>query len=119
MPFFGFWFLGLKKKFHPNESQLAFHMGYLLFLHYEWFLLNLEKDFVRTNVHTTVNILTFLEGTKRIAKESLVRTYCLESRSKNDLFYSNIHTFRYIHGNWSQSYLARLSPLFIYLSFGG
>ena len=47
------------------------------------------------------------------------RTYCLKSRTENDLFSSNIHTFRYIHGNRSQSYLAWLSPLFIYLSFGG
>ena len=38
----------------PNENQLGFHMRYHLFLHYGWFLQNLGKDFIRTNMHTTV-----------------------------------------------------------------
>ena len=40
--------------FFPNKNQLGFHMRYHLFLHYGWFLPNLEKDFIRTNMHTTV-----------------------------------------------------------------
>ena len=37
-------------------------MRYHLFLHYGWFLQNLGKDFIRTNMHTTV----FLKGNKLI-----------------------------------------------------
>ena len=32
----------------------GFHMRYHFFLYYEWFLENLRKDFIRTNMHTTV-----------------------------------------------------------------
>ena len=39
-----------------NEKTKGFHMRYHLFLHYGWFLQNLEKDFIRTNRHTTVNL---------------------------------------------------------------
>ena len=35
-------------------SLAFFYMRYLLFLHYGWFLQNLGKDFIRTNMHTTV-----------------------------------------------------------------
>ena len=49
---FGFWLLGLKKNL--NENQLGFYIRYRLFLHYGWFLQNLEKGFIRTNMHTTV-----------------------------------------------------------------
>ena len=51
-----FWFLVIV--FFPNENQLGFHIRYHLFLHYGWFLQNLEKDFIGTNLHTTV-FLTF------------------------------------------------------------
>ena len=34
-----------------NEDYKFFHF----FLHYGWFLQNLGKDFIRTNMHTTVN----------------------------------------------------------------
>ena len=40
--------------FHLNENQSAFHMRYFLFLHCGWFLQNLEKDFIRTNMHAAV-----------------------------------------------------------------
>ena len=33
---------------------LAVHMRYHLFLHCGWFLQNLRKDFIPTNMHTTV-----------------------------------------------------------------
>ena len=39
---------------HLNEKTKGFHMRYHLFLHYEWFLQNLGKDFIPTNMHTTV-----------------------------------------------------------------
>ena len=57
MTFFGFWLLGFSKKiyflFFPSENQLGFHMRYHLFLHYGWFLQNLGKYFIRTNMHMT------------------------------------------------------------------
>ena len=43
-----------KKSFFPNENQLGFHMRFHLFLHYKWFLQNLRKYFIRTNMNTTV-----------------------------------------------------------------
>ena len=46
-----FWFFLL----HLNENKQPVHMRYHLFLQYEWFLQNLEKDFIRTNMHTTVS----------------------------------------------------------------
>ena len=36
------------------ENQLRFYMRYHLFLYYEWFLQNLRKDFIQTNMQTTV-----------------------------------------------------------------
>jgi hypothetical protein len=41
--------------FFPNENQLSFHMMYHLFLH--WGFQNLEKDFIPTNMHTTVLVI--------------------------------------------------------------
>ena len=43
-----------KKKKIPNENQLSFHMRYHLFPHYGWFLQNVWKNFIQTNMHTTV-----------------------------------------------------------------
>ena len=57
-PFWIFLFKKKKKKLLQfNEKTKGFHMRYHLFLHYGWFLQNLGKDFIRTNMHTTVNIL--------------------------------------------------------------
>jgi hypothetical protein len=53
---FVFWLLGASKKivlFFLNENHLGFHMRYSFFLHYGWFLQNLEKGFTQTNMHTT------------------------------------------------------------------
>ena len=36
------------------KNNLAVHMRYHLFLHYGWFLQNLGKDFIPSNMHTTV-----------------------------------------------------------------
>ena len=48
---FGYWvFQNKNVLFFPNENQLGFHMRYHLFLHYEWFLQNLGKEFIRTNM---------------------------------------------------------------------
>ena len=45
----------LKKKLPDlNENKQPVHMRYHLFLQYGWFLQNLGKDFIRTNMHTTV-----------------------------------------------------------------
>ena len=40
--------------FHLNENKQPVHMRYHLFLRYGWFLQNLAKDFIPTNMHTTV-----------------------------------------------------------------
>ena len=54
-PFLFFFFKKKKKKmYHLNENKQPAHMRYHLFLHYGWFLQNLGKDFIRTNMHTTV-----------------------------------------------------------------
>ena len=78
MTFFWFLVIGFFKKrfvlFFPNENQLGFHMRYHLFLHYKWFLQNLGKDFIRTNMHTNV----YLYGQKR--RE--MRVNCLANKDK-------------------------------------
>ena len=51
---FRFFFQKKKKMLHLNENKQPVHMRYHLFLHYGWFLQNLGKDFIRTNMHTTV-----------------------------------------------------------------
>ena len=52
-------FMEKKQIFFTYENQLGFHMRYHLFLQYGWFLQNLGKDLIRTNMHTTVG------GTKK------------------------------------------------------
>ena len=51
-----FFVIGFFKKnlFFLNENHRGFHMRQRLFLHTGWFLQNLEKGFIRTNMHTTV-----------------------------------------------------------------
>ena len=39
---------------HLIKKTKGFHMRYHFFLYYGWFLQNLRKDFIRTNMHTTV-----------------------------------------------------------------
>ena len=43
-----------KKLPYHNENKQPVHMRYHLFLQYDWFLQNLGKEAVRTNMHTTV-----------------------------------------------------------------
>jgi hypothetical protein len=61
---------------HPNEKTKGFHMRYHLFLQYEWFLQNLGKDFIPTNMHTTVlvfvNINPFLYTNDQFALGNLL-----------------------------------------------
>ena len=45
-----------KRLLQFNEKTKGFHMRYHKFLHYGWLLQNLGKDFIQTNVHTTVTI---------------------------------------------------------------
>ena len=54
-------FIEMKQKkisvlFFSNENKLGFHIRYHSFMHYGWFLQNLGKDFIRTNMHTTVSL---------------------------------------------------------------
>jgi hypothetical protein len=39
---------------HLIKKTKGFHMRYNFFLYYGWFLNNIRKDFIRTNMHTTV-----------------------------------------------------------------
>ena len=59
MTFYWFLLFGFKKKkkklFFLHENLLGFDMRYHLFLHYGWFLHNLGKDFIRTNMHMIVS----------------------------------------------------------------
>ena len=45
---------------HLNENKQPVHMRCHLFLHYGWFLQNLGKEAVRTNMHTTVIFTKYL-----------------------------------------------------------
>ena len=47
-------FVGHFEFFFLSENNLGFHMRYHFFLHYGWFLQNLGKGFIRTNMHMTV-----------------------------------------------------------------
>ena len=39
---------------HLIKKTKGFHMRYIFLLYHGWFLQNLRKDFIRTNMHTTV-----------------------------------------------------------------
>ena len=52
--FFGYWVFHANTLFFPNENLHGFHMSSHLFLHYRWFLQNLGKDLIQTNMHTTI-----------------------------------------------------------------
>jgi hypothetical protein len=43
-----------------NEIKQPIHMRYHLFLHYGWFLQNLGKDLIQTNMHTTITLARIL-----------------------------------------------------------
>ena len=63
---FEFFFQKKKKKLLQfNEKTKGFHMRYHLFLHYGWFLQNLGKDTVRTNMHTTVKSIFVTTRSKK------------------------------------------------------
>ena len=47
----------INNQINEHFMQLGFHMRYHLLLHYWWFLQNLEKGFIPTNMHTTVGAL--------------------------------------------------------------
>ena len=73
-------------------------MRFHLFLHYGWFLQNLGKDFIRTNMHTTVHsisttfnyLFNFLEK-KRSTKELFRYINYL-------LIYCQFHKLTYFRG---------------------
>ena len=50
---------------HLYENKQPVHMRYHLFLHYGWFLQNLGKDFIRTNMHTTVYSLFWSDDAQK------------------------------------------------------
>ena len=59
---------------HLNENKQPIHMRYHLFLHYGWFLHNLGKDFIRTNMHTTALIEPWLSRTIYKTKAALEKS---------------------------------------------
>jgi hypothetical protein len=48
-------FFQIKKLLHLIKKTKGCHMRYHFFLYYGYFLQNLRKDFIRTNMHTTVH----------------------------------------------------------------
>ena len=70
--------------FKQTKNKQPVHMRYHLFLQYGWFLQNFGKDFIRTNMHTTVvNLKTekiyFMETTEQNKKvfSQLILTHCV------------------------------------------
>ena len=57
------------------KNNLAVHIRYHLFLHYGWFLQNLGKDFIRTNMHTTVLDTSVISAKKGINYFTLTRSH--------------------------------------------
>ena len=57
-------------------------MRYHLFLHYGWFFQNLEKDFIRTDMHMTLTYKKNLKYVIKIRKSSLKSIKVYDSRFK-------------------------------------
>jgi hypothetical protein len=51
---------------HLIKTTKGFYMRYHFFLYYGWFLQNLRKDFIRTNMHTTVQTTPSVVGSAEI-----------------------------------------------------
>ena len=62
------WKMRLFFLLHLIENKQPVHMRYHLFLHYEWFLQNLGKDFIRTNMQTTVVPAFYFRWAKRFCE---------------------------------------------------
>ena len=87
-----------------NENNLGLYMRYHFFLPYRWFLQNLGKDFIRTNMHTTVyplclplciNEMTFVQRfifscMSRAWKEKKMWHHCLQKNFLS-LIFCNMH----------------------------
>jgi hypothetical protein len=62
-------------------------MKYDLFLHYGWFLKNLGKDFIRTNIHTSVcSKMTFKIYAKFFEPSTKVKAKNLAKNFQNSNF---------------------------------
>ena len=70
------------------ENQLGFHMRNHLFLHHGWFLQNLGKYFIRTNMHTTVTRL--FPRTKKIVNQG-VSVFPYTFYSSDTVHYATLH----------------------------
>ena len=51
---FGFWLLGFSKKYIFCFFSMKITLAFIRCIVHRWFLQNLEKGFIRTNMHTTV-----------------------------------------------------------------
>ena len=63
-------------------------------------------------MHTTVNLHNPLES-----KKGLPRTYCLERRTENDLFSSNIHTTYILLGTYTETGVSHILLGYLHYSF--
>ena len=71
-----------KKKLFASSQNKLVHMKYHLFLHYGWFFQNLEKDFIRTDMHMTLTYKKNLKYVIKIRKSSLKSIKVYDSRFK-------------------------------------
>ena len=99
--------------FSPIKNNLAVHMRYHLFLHYGWFLKNLGKDFIPTNMHTTVDFLIV----KKLSRTSSLYYPNLQFANLCKLrkLPKNFHSFHFLKSVFlisSFSYTAALSLFF-------
>ena len=85
---FGYWVFQI---FFINEQTKGFHMRYHSFLHYGWFLQNLGKDFIRTNMHMTVH--TNMQATEMLMPSNTDRCIGGDPRSSLVKVIMCVHTF--------------------------
>ena len=63
-------------------------------------------------MHTTVNLRNPIES-----KKGLPRTYCLERRTENDLFSSNIHSTYILLGTYTETGVSHILLGYLHYSF--
>ena len=96
-----FWIYFFKKFyflfFFPMQIILAVHMRYHLFLHCGYFLQNLGKDAVRTNMHTTVEIIWELLVEHAQCFHSVILAFSQNTKSK---LKPNLSSNNYLSTSW-------------------
>ena len=80
-----------KKKLGFGFFFLGFHMRCHIFLHYGWFLQNFGKDFIRTNMLTTLH--TNMQATEMLMPSNTDRCIGGDPRSSLVKVIMCVHTF--------------------------